>query len=269
MAKFNRLKELSVLYVEDELDVLEEVEDILSLKVGTLHTATNGQEGLDKFKNENIDIIITDIQMPVMDGLTMIEQIRKENEDIPIIITSAFNEVDFLKKAIDLHVDKYITKPIDLMQLLSVLDRASEVIFQKREVEQRDKILRTVLDMHPYYSLIVDEKNLEKLNNELLTFLKYEDGEEFTYSHIENEVGCQSYNSIEDLTSLIINSKNKKNETICLRPKGEDMVKYILKPYFFEDTHLFLIAFFEKKKFETSAEFKACITNKICTACKL
>ncbi len=102
MKKYKRLKELTVLYVEDELDILEEIIDILNIKIGTLYTASNGQEGLDIYNRQDIDIIVSDIQMPVMDGMTMIENIREVDKTIPIIITTAFNEIDFLKKDVKL-----------------------------------------------------------------------------------------------------------------------------------------------------------------------
>jgi signal transduction histidine kinase len=138
-----RLKELQVLYIEDEIDVSEEVEDMLGLKVKKLYKASNGQEGLEIYnKHSNIDVIITDIKMPIMDGIEMISKIREFDETIPIIVTTAFNETSFLKKAIDLHVDKYIIKPIDMLQLFAVLNRASEVIFQKKELEQKDIMLK-------------------------------------------------------------------------------------------------------------------------------
>ena len=112
MSQYKRLKELTVLYVEDEEVVLEEIVDMLELKVKKLFTALNGKEGLAIYEKENIDIIITDIQMPVMGGFEMIEMIRKSDNNIPVLITTAFNELSYLNKAIDLHVDKYITKPI-------------------------------------------------------------------------------------------------------------------------------------------------------------
>jgi len=142
MNKFTKLKSLNVLYIEDDIDVREEVEDLLRLKVGILHVAKNGQDGLEKYQQYNPDIIITDIKMPVMDGMTMIEKIRSEDISIPIIITSAFNDTEFFKSAIDLHVDKYIIKPINIMQLFEVLDRAALVIYQTQELQHKDAILK-------------------------------------------------------------------------------------------------------------------------------
>ncbi|MBN2783054.1 MAG: response regulator [Campylobacterales bacterium] len=169
----DELKKLSLLYVEDEEDVMEEISEILELKVGKLYTATNGKEALEIYKNNTIDILVTDISMPIMDGMELISCIREENIDIPIVITTAFNEIEILKKAIDLSVDKYITKPIDLKQLFSVIKRASLTIFQKREIEQRDKIIQKMLEMKPYYSILVDSKNLQKLDNEIFSNLSW------------------------------------------------------------------------------------------------
>ena len=142
MSKFEKLKNLTVLYIEDEEDVREEVVDILTLKVGTLYVAINGEEGYEQYKQNHPDIIITDIKMPIMDGMQMISKIRSENLEIPIVITSAFNETEFFKTAIDLHVDKYIIKPIDIMQLFSVLNRAALVIYKKKELQHKDAMLK-------------------------------------------------------------------------------------------------------------------------------
>ncbi len=270
MKKYNRLKELTILYVEDDIDISEEIIDILQLKVKKVLSASNGEEALTIYKNEKVDIIITDIQMPIMDGLTMIQHIREVDEEIPVIITSAFNETSFLKQAIDLHVDKYIAKPIDIGQLLSVLNRASEVIFQKREIESRDIVIKTILDMHPYYSIIIDEKKIQNIKVELLSFLGYENSEEFSFSSVENNDKCKVFNSIEALIELIVLMKenNSKEELICLKTKNKEQIEFILKPYYFEGTNLFLMAFFEEKEMNSEA-FKGCLSHPTCKSCKL
>ena len=121
-------KNITILYVEDDIDIREELSDILQFSVENLYVATNGKEGLELYKKHNIDIIITDINMPIMNGLEMIGNIRKDDENIPIIITSAFNDISYLKKAIDLQVDKYINKPVDISQLMLAIDKVSNAI---------------------------------------------------------------------------------------------------------------------------------------------
>ncbi len=118
------LKQLTILYVEDEDDVKEQFSRFLKRRIKTLYTASNGREGLKLFKRYNPDIIVTDIQMPKMSGLAMAETIREVNSEIPIIVITAFNESDYLLKSIDLGIDKYLFKPIIPTILI-------EVIYQK------------------------------------------------------------------------------------------------------------------------------------------
>lgn len=94
------LKDISVLYVEDENDVREFTSKLLSSLLKKVYTAQNGLEGLEIFEEnkENIDLIISDINMPKMNGLEMCENIRKINNEIPLVITSAHNDTSFLKK---------------------------------------------------------------------------------------------------------------------------------------------------------------------------
>ncbi len=115
------LKKLTVLYVEDEDDVREQFTVFLKRLVGVLVTARDGVEGIEAHQAYQPDIIITDILMPNMDGLTMIQEIRKFDNDIPIIVLTAFEQVDYLKRSINIGVDKYVTKPVNGFQLQETL----------------------------------------------------------------------------------------------------------------------------------------------------
>ena len=101
---FHCLKKLSLLYVEDDDNTREELEYFLKNKVKELYVAKNGQEGLDFFEKYQPDLIITDIQMPVMTGTKMIKLIKEKNKTIPIVIITAFNDTDYLFEAIKLNV---------------------------------------------------------------------------------------------------------------------------------------------------------------------
>ena len=94
------LKNISILYVEDESDVREFTSKLLSSLLKNVFTAENGQDGLDLYKENinTIDLIVTDINMPKMNGIAMCEKIRELNKEIPIVVTSAHNDTDFLKK---------------------------------------------------------------------------------------------------------------------------------------------------------------------------
>ncbi|MEN8717062.1 MAG: response regulator, partial [Sulfurovum sp.] len=119
----SNLKNITVLYVEDEDDLRNVTSQILKNFTKKQFLAQNGKEGLDIFKEneKEIDLVITDINMPIMNGLDMIKKIKEINFNIPIIVATAFSNKEYLLEAIDIGVDKYVLKPIDVSKLLHVM----------------------------------------------------------------------------------------------------------------------------------------------------
>ncbi len=115
------LKNITVLYVEDEDEAREQFTQFLNRLVGVLITAKDGAEGLAAFHEHKPQLIITDIQMPNMDGIAMCHEIRKVDSSVPIIILTAFEQIDYLKESINLHVDRYLTKPVEGQMLYDIL----------------------------------------------------------------------------------------------------------------------------------------------------
>ena len=109
----NFMKTLTVLYVEDEDETRKQLTDFISRSVGTLITAVNGVEGLAAFKRHAPDIVITDILMPQMDGLSMAAEILQIAPSLPVIVVTAFEQTDYLVRAINIGIDKYVTKPFN------------------------------------------------------------------------------------------------------------------------------------------------------------
>lgn len=116
------LNKLTILIVEDENDTRKLMHEILKDEFHAVITAQNGDEGLKKFKKYNPDIVISDIAMPIVDGLDMTAQIKKISPNTPVVAISAHSEKEKLLRAIDVSVDKYILKPVDIDELLSVLE---------------------------------------------------------------------------------------------------------------------------------------------------
>ncbi|NLC28530.1 MAG: response regulator transcription factor [Campylobacteraceae bacterium] len=132
----DRLKDFIVLYVEDEPSVREQTCLILSDFVKEVITAKDGEEGLRIACEQEIDLIITDIMMPNMDGITMLKALRNEhNKQIPAIITTAFTETEYLLEAIRLKVEGFITKPINVKDLINTIYTTFLPRLQKRELE--------------------------------------------------------------------------------------------------------------------------------------
>ena len=111
---WNHLKKIRPLVIEDEKNVLETLFSIFDTIFDEFYTARNGEEGLYRFYKDMPDIIITDLQMPFMGGFRMLERIRMENADIPIIIASAYSEKDHITHAKALGVNEYLIKPFDM-----------------------------------------------------------------------------------------------------------------------------------------------------------
>ena len=109
MRAFFILKSLRLLYVEDDQATREELAIMLEPWLGALYVAADGQAGLELFKSERPDIVVTDIQMPVLSGLAMSGEIRRLDAEVPIFIISAYNDTEYLFRAIDLVIDQYLS----------------------------------------------------------------------------------------------------------------------------------------------------------------
>ncbi len=120
------LKNITILYAEDEAALREITLNILKGFTKKQFVAQNGAEGLELFKKNEleIDLIITDVNMPIMNGLEMIREIKKINSNIPIIVATAFSNTEYLLEAIDIGVDKYVLKPIDMKKLLQLMSQS-------------------------------------------------------------------------------------------------------------------------------------------------
>ena len=115
---------LRLLYVEDDEILRTSTSGVFGNFFENILLATNGKEGLESVQKNNIDIIITDISMPKMDGIEMISEIRKFNTDIKILVISAFNEQNIIENAKKYNISGYIFKPIDLNQMCQQLEQA-------------------------------------------------------------------------------------------------------------------------------------------------
>ncbi len=136
--------DVSVLYIEDDEEIAQEIRFFLNSRVKILFFAKDGEDALEIYKEEKPDMIITDIQMPRMNGLEMIQVIRENNIEIPILIISAYNDTNYLMKSLNLGVDAYILKPTDLNILYQRLEKLAQPIFLKKELLQRNKDLQEI-----------------------------------------------------------------------------------------------------------------------------
>jgi len=134
-------KNLTLLYVEDNQDAREMTAMILEEFFDTVVLAVDGEDGLEKFQENNIDIVISDINLPKMNGIDMCEKIREINDEIPLIILSAHNEDNYFLKSIQIGINGYILKPIDIDQLTNIIGRVVQNYKYAREAKENFHLL--------------------------------------------------------------------------------------------------------------------------------
>ena len=143
-------KTLKVLIVEDNEEAREQAVKLLENLFDDIVVAVDGIDGLEKFNKDKFDLVISDLNMPRMNGMEMCSKIRDITKNIPIVILSAYNDSEHFMDTIRLSINGYILKPININQFIDTLYDAIERIKLRDEVYQ--------------YKL-----KLEKVNNELNT----------------------------------------------------------------------------------------------------
>lgn len=179
------LKQQTVLFVEDEDLAREKLAKFLGKIFKRVIVAQNGLEGLEKFKisldsSERVDLIVSDINMPLMSGLEMLENIRNSDNDIPVIFTTARNEIENILKAIDLNITGYILKPIDTITLMKKLAEVCEKKYFKLQLEEKQNELKKYLQAVDNVALIYKMNDKGKVlfaNNSFLEISKYNSDE--------------------------------------------------------------------------------------------
>ena len=112
---------MKVLIVDDDGSLRDQLRQVLARQRYIVETAANGEEALDKLFDTPFDAIILDIMMPKMDGLTMLEQVRKAGIDAPVLMLTAKGDVTDRVKGLDLGADDYLAKPFSLDEFLARL----------------------------------------------------------------------------------------------------------------------------------------------------
>jgi len=125
----------TILLVEDNTKLRKMFKDILSVFVDTVYEASNGEEAIEIFKKVNPNIVMTDMEMPVMNGLILTQILRKLDINIPIVIISGYDEKKLLLDFISLNLVDYLVKPIDFDQLEIVLNRCAKIMLDKGLIE--------------------------------------------------------------------------------------------------------------------------------------
>jgi PAS domain S-box-containing protein len=135
---------LTILFVEDDADTREVLGTVIARRYPglQLRTADNGRRGIDSFREHPADVILTDISMPVMDGLEMAAAIRALDPDVPIVFLTAYNDSRYLMEAIRIGSCRYVLKPIEYQHLFEAIDDSLATIVLERQVAAQNACIR-------------------------------------------------------------------------------------------------------------------------------
>lgn len=148
----------NIMIVEDSKPILRNIKmllDKLNFPIHVAFTATNGKEALAVLQKETIDLLLTDIRMPKMDGLSLIEQAKLVQPELKVILISGYSDFEYTRKALNLQVFDYLLKPVEPEALEEVMGRVIKELDQlrSRNVHQ----LREIVDSHSYAELKLGE----------------------------------------------------------------------------------------------------------------
>lgn len=133
---------ITVLYVEDDAAIRLLTKMLLEKRVEKVLLAQDGSEGLEFFRQHKPDIVVSDVAMPIMDGMEMARLIKSEYPAVPIILTTAYDRTDFLLNAIELGIDHYILKPVKQDKLYTVIDKVANNILASRQLAEQQRIIQ-------------------------------------------------------------------------------------------------------------------------------
>lgn len=195
---------MSVLCVEDEVGVRKHIVNTLSYYFKEVYEANNGEEGLNAYYDNSPDIIISDIQMPIMDGIEMIKKIRKEDTLTPIILLTAFNSEEYLIKLINLHVQHFILKPVNAQNLEEALENS----LRGKYIGLIKLASNIVLDIDALV-LSVDEQKISLSLREVKFLALLSNKAVLYYSKIEDELWKDKNMSSDALKSFLRDLRKK------------------------------------------------------------
>ncbi len=245
MVEFKKIANLAsaynVLYVEDD-DLLRKNIDIYLKKLfHTVYTASNGIEAFELYKINKIDLVLTDIKMPKMDGLELSKKIKQINENQNIIIVSAYSDTSNFTQSISLGIDGYILKPIDYNQMNSLLYKILLKIKNYQENEKyKIELESIVLDKIKETTQLQEEKleNYKKTLYALVDIIEsrdtYTGGHSQRVAHYSKNIAIEMGMS-EDKCDLIYEAgilhdigKISIPDNILLKPSSLNELEYKL-----------------------------------------
>ncbi len=192
---------INVLYVEDNEEIRIQTIKLLEIYFNNIDVAKNGQDGLTMFQKNKYHIVFTDLNMPVMDGMKMIEEIRKDNKETPIVVLSGHDDTEYFLKTIHSGIDGYILKPYELKQIKDTINNVLQKVNSEREASEKIKLNANFIWDKKNNILLKDGDVVKLTKNEVKLFTLLTTNKHSTFES-------------EDIESYIFNDEISNNKRI-------------------------------------------------------
>lgn len=220
MQILDRLKNKTILLVEDEKIIRENIASMLKFFFKEVYTAIDGYDGLDKYENYLPDIIMTDLKMPNMDGFELIKELEKRACSSYTIIVSAHTDTELLLEAINKGVNRYLIKPITEDELFEAFNAYFEKLDKSipQSVELESNIY---FDLNKNQMIIDNEElHLNKKETQFMKLLCSDINKTFSYEEIEYQVWGSDSMSLSAIRSVVRDLRKKIGQDYIINISG-------------------------------------------------
>lgn len=243
-------KELSVLYVEDDENLRLETTKIIERIFKNIDVASDGEEGLKAFTAKKYDLVITDIEMPNMNGIDLSRNIRTIDKELPIVVVSAYSNTDYFIEAIAIGIDYYILKPIKMPRLIDtlyaavkrIIDRRIADAYRENEINRKiqkasQQVLAEITNVSPNPTIVYDEGSITFMNKAFRDLFaeddlkKLVDNEQHLWSFLNEKISIDSVvHDGNDFIERLDGFKGDGNKhKISLRTKNGRKIFYVFR----------------------------------------
>ena len=253
-------KKLKLLYVEDDKISREAVLDFLGIFFDDITVASDGFEGLEAFKQGAFDVVITDINMPRMDGLELLKEIKNICEDTLVVIFSAFDDPHYFVRSIEYDVDGYLRKPFESQQFFSIISKIVKKFENEQQLKAYTQDLQRIVEektkeieyrcLHEFYTdlpnsiMLQDDLISQEYNYMLILDISH-------FSVLNKEYGKEFANHVITRTARILEKNIHKNAK--LYKVESDRFAILVKDATLKDIYLFcdqIVSFFDTKNIQ-------------------
>ena len=255
-----KTKKLRLLYVEDSQEMREVILEFLSNFFDNITIAIDGEDGLQQSQLDSFDIIMTDIKMPKLNGLEMIEKIKELNTQASLIILSAFHEPEYFLQSIQYNVDGYLLKPFNHQQFFEVLIKITSKIEIEKKLREYQANLEALVEkktqeieyrcLHEYYTdlpnaiMLQDDLMAQEYHYMLLLDISH-------FSVLNKEYGKEFANHVIIRTARILEKHIHKKAK--LYKTESDRFAILVKDASLKDIYLYcdqIVSFFDTKNIQ-------------------